>query len=126
MFDEPTNYHAKVKARYEVMYRQLCKNQVTLVTKNKKLSSKKDVWFGKVTQAEKMIQNLQGHKREKVANYHEELQKAHHQTRNFKEKCQSLKEYATKKDQENLLLQSSLQSLNQQLAIQHDEIQQLI
>ena len=55
-----------------------------------------------------MIQYLQGHKREEVAKYHEELQRAHHQIKNFKEKCQSFKEYATKKNQENLLLRSDL------------------
>ena len=48
-------------------------NQVTLVAKNKKLSSEKDVWVAKATQAEKMIQYLQEHEREKVAKYHEEL-----------------------------------------------------
>ena len=47
MFDELINYQAKVKVRYEVMYWEWCKNQITLVTKNKKLSFEKDVWVTK-------------------------------------------------------------------------------
>ena len=66
---------------------------------------------------------MQGFKIKEATKYHEELQRAHYQTKNIKEKCQILKEYAAKKDQKNLLLQSSLHNLNQQLATQHDEIQ---
>ena len=58
IFDEPIDYQAKEETRYEVMYQQLCENQVTLVAKNKKLSFKKDVWVAKATQAEKTIQYL--------------------------------------------------------------------
>ena len=51
-----------------------------------------------------MIQYLQGPKREKATKYHKELQKKIHQTKNFKEKSQSLKEYDVRKDYENSLL----------------------
>ena len=126
VFDEPIDYQAEAEARYEVMYRQLCENQITLVAKNKKLSSEKDVWVTKATQAEKRIQELQELQRKEAAKYNEEIQRAHHQTRNYKEKCQSLKEHATRKDRENSLLRSDLHSLNQQLATQHEEIRRLI
>ena len=123
LFDEPIDYQAEAEARYEVMYQQLCEKQVTLV---ERLSSEKDVLIAKAAQAEKVIQDLQRHRRKEAAKYREELQRAHHQTKSFKEKYQTLEEYATKKEQENSLLRSDLQDLNQQLAIQHDEIQQLI
>ena len=126
VFDEPIDYQAEAEARHEVMYRQLYENQIILVAKNKKLSSEKDVWATRATQAEKTTQELLRLQKEEAAKYNEELQKAHHQTRNFKEKCQTLKEHAARKDHENSLLRSDLQSLNQQLAIQHEEIQRLI
>ena len=125
VFDEPIDYQAEAEARYEVMYRQLCENQITLVAKNKKLSSEKDVWVTKATQAEKMVQELQELRKKDVAKYNEELQRVHHQTRNYKEKCQSLKEHVARKDHENSLLRSDLQSLDQQLVTQHEEIQRL-
>ena len=63
----------RVETRYEVMHQQLYENHVTLVAKNKKLSSEKDVWVAKAIQAEKMAQYLQEHEREEAAKYHEEL-----------------------------------------------------
>ena len=123
VFDESIDYQVEAEARYKVMCQQLYENQIILVAKNKKLSSKKDVWAAKATRAEKIIQELQGLQKEEAAKYNEKLQKAHYQTKNFKEKCQSLKEHAMRKNHENSLLRLDLQSLNQQLAIQHEEIQ---
>ena len=48
VFDEPIDYQVEVEARCKFMYQYLYKNQISLVAKNK-LSSKKDVWFNKVT-----------------------------------------------------------------------------
>ena len=51
-----------------------------------------------------MIQELQGIQKEEAAKYNEKLQRTHHQTKTFKEKCQNLKEHDAIKDHENSLL----------------------
>ena len=104
VFDEPIDYQAKAETGYKVMYQYLCENQINLVIKNKKLSPEKDLWVTKAIQAKKIIQELQELQKEKATKYNEKLQRACHQTKTFKEECQSLKKHVVRKDYENSLL----------------------